>query len=198
MPPRRTRRDQWRVSKKGTWTCSLGVRGCRVRLFQITKDGCFYREVHLPGHGKDRVSLHTRERAEAERLGRELLTSLMSGVAPKANPVVRLGDLASAFLAESPMYLDNSPRTKADSLTVIAILCSVLGEATDVRTLTEHHVRQYEARRRAGGIRYGRKQLVTPAVRQRSVQAGWCSRAATMPSGPRRASCCRSASGRRR
>ncbi len=171
MPPRRTRRDQWRASKKGTWTCSLGVRGCRVRLFQITKDGCFYREVHLSGRGKDRISLNTRERSEAERLGRALLASLESGVAPKTNPVVRLGELASAFVAESPMYLDNSPRTKADALTVIAILCSALGETTDVRTLTEHHIRQYEARRRAGGLKYGPKQLVTPAVRQRSVQA---------------------------
>ena len=67
------------------------------------------------------------------------------------------------------MYLDNSPRTTVDALTVIAILCSALGETTDVRTLTERHVRKYEARRRAGGIKYGPKQLVTPTVRQRSV-----------------------------
>ncbi|MDQ6635153.1 MAG: tyrosine-type recombinase/integrase [Gemmatimonadota bacterium] len=164
-------RDQWRVYKKGTWACSLGRRGCRVRLFQITKGGFFYREVHVPGCGKDRVSLHTRERSEAERLGRVLLASLLSGVAPKLSAVVRLSDLASAFTTEAPMFLDNSARTKADSLTRIAILRAALGDATDVRTLTEHHIRQYEARRRAGGIPYGPHMLLTPVVRQRSVQS---------------------------
>jgi hypothetical protein len=83
MTLRQTRRDQWRKSKNGTWACSLGLRGCRVRLFQKTKDGIFYREVHVPGQGKDRISLHTTERAEAERLGRSLLASLLSGIAPK-------------------------------------------------------------------------------------------------------------------
>ncbi len=172
MTLRQTRRDQWRKSKNGTWACSLGHRGCRVRLFQITKDGSFYREVHIPGKGRDRISLKTRERAEAEKLGRTLLASLLTGIAPKpAASAVRLGELIKAFLAESPMFLDNTDRTKEETRTRASILCSALGEDTDVRTLTEHHVRQYEARRRAGGIRYGPKKLVTPKVRQRTVQA---------------------------
>lgn len=172
MTLRRMRRDRWRTSKQGMWTCSLGHRGCRVRLFQITKDGVFYREVHIPGTGRDRISLHTRERTEAEKLGRILLASLLSGIAPKPAPsVVRLGELITAFLAESPMFLDNADRTKQETRTRASILRSALGTDTDVRTLTEHHVRQYEARRRAGGIQYGPKKLVTLKVRQRAVQA---------------------------
>jgi integrase len=170
MTPRRTRRDQWRLTKTGTWTVSLGTRGQRVRLFQKRKDGVYYREVHQPGAGKDRRSLETRDRAEAERLGRQIVAGLMIGVAPKVASVIRLGELADAFVSESPMFLDNAEHTKADQRTRIAVLRSVIGNERDVRTLTENDVRQYEARRKTGGIRYGRGK-VTPPVRQRSVQS---------------------------
>jgi hypothetical protein len=93
----------------------------------------FYREVHVPGQGKDRISLHTGERAEADRLGRALLASLLSGSAPKpTSSVVRFGELASAFVAESPMFLDNAERTKAETRTRISILRAAFGDATDV------------------------------------------------------------------
>jgi hypothetical protein len=170
MLPRRKRRDQWRQTKKGTWTISLGHRGQRVRLFQNSKDGIFYREVHLPGGRKDRRSLGTREKTEAERVGRQLLAALLTCDAPQPNAPVQLGELVRAFITESPMFLDNAQSTKADAKIRASILAAVIGERRDVRTLTENDVRQYEARRRAGGIRYGAGK-VTEAVRQRSVQA---------------------------
>ena len=169
MPPRTKRRDQWRTTKSGTWTISLGSRGQRVRLFQMTKDGMYYREVYGPG-GKDRRSLNTRDKASAERLGLQLLAALMTGDVPPPRSLVRLGELAAAFVAESPMFLDNTEHTKADQRTRVSILVAALGATCDVRTLTENHVRQYEARRKAGGIAYRDEKLTGP-VRQRSVQA---------------------------
>lgn len=170
MPPRTKRRDQWRTTKTGTWTCSLGSRGQRVRLFQMTKDGMYYREVHRPGCGKDRRSLGTRDKIQAEQLGRRLLAALMTGEVSQPLLVVRLGQIAEAFVGESPMFLDNTEHTKADQRTRIAILVAAIGAEREVRTLTENDVRQYEARRKAGGIAYGRDRTTGP-VRQRSVQA---------------------------
>lgn len=170
MTSRRTRRDQWRKTNKGTWTISLGSRGQRIRLFQNRKDGVFYREVFRDGR-KDRQSLGTSDRDEAERLGKQLLSMLLSGQAPRPKSIVRLGALADAFVKESPMFLDNAERTKADQVTRIAILRAVIGDNRDVSKLTENDVRQYEARRRSGGIAYGVDGLITRSVRQRSVQA---------------------------
>lgn len=169
MAPRRKRRDQWRMTKNG-WTISLGQRGRRVKLFQNGKDGFFYREVFQPGGSRDRKSLGTRDRDEAERIGRELLSMLLVGQMPKRPSVVRLGELAEAFITECPMFLDNAPKTQADWRSRIAVIRGAIGDERDVRTLTENDVRQYEARRKAGGIRYGDGK-VTGAVRQRSAQA---------------------------
>jgi integrase len=163
------RRSDWRTVG-GKWTKSLGDRGTRVRLFQNRRGGTFYRAVWRPGEGRTVASLHTNDRDEADRLGRALYAALIAGMAQSARPVVRLGELAERFVAESPTFLDNASRTQAEARSRIAILQAVIGEARDVRTLTENDVRQYEARRRAGGIRYG-DGAVTGAAKQRSVQA---------------------------
>src|SRR5687767_5433023 len=70
------RRSSWH-QVKGCWVRSLGERGMRVRLFQMRRDGSFYRDVWVPGRGKDRRCLGTRDRTEAERLGRQLLAALL-------------------------------------------------------------------------------------------------------------------------
>jgi integrase len=140
-----------------------------VTLFQISKGGSFYREVHESGV-RDRCSLHTRDREHAESLGRQLLGMRLSGEPARVAGVMRLGELAEAFVRESPMFLDNAAHTRADQSTRIAILRAAIGDQRDVRTLTENDVRQYEARRKAGGIRYGPGRVTSP-VRQRSVQA---------------------------
>ena len=53
------------------------------------------------------------------------------------------------------MLLDNTDRTQKEAARRLSIIRSVIGDARDMRTLSENDVRQYEARRRAGGIRYG-------------------------------------------
>ncbi|MGH7688846.1 MAG: tyrosine-type recombinase/integrase [Gemmatimonadaceae bacterium] len=170
MTSRQKRRDEWRLTNKGTWTRSLGYRGCRVRLFEMTKGGSFYRSVYVPGHGQDRVSLSTTDRGEAERMGLALLGHLVTTVGPTAPERMDLEQLSEAFLAECPMFLDNTARSQSEARTRTAILRAGIGEHIDVRTLTEHHVRQYEARRRRGGIRYDAGK-VTAVARQRTVQA---------------------------
>ena len=172
MTPRRSRRAQPRRTENGTRTLSLGERGYRVRLFENRdKGGMIYREVQLPNGRKSRRSLGTRDWAHAEELGLQIVGGLMSGhEAPMPAGPVRLGELCTRFLAESPMLLDNADRTRKEAARRLSIVRSVIGDARDVRTLSENDVRQYEARRRAGGIRYG-KDSVTGKVRQRSVQA---------------------------
>jgi integrase len=130
-----------------------------------------YREVQIPGGGKSRRSLGTRDRARAEELGRELLSGLMSGREPRVRTgPVKLGELFDRFAAECHMFLDNTARNLADTRTRLTILRAALGSARDVRTLSENDVRHYEVRRRAGGIRYDDESITAP-VRQRSIQA---------------------------
>jgi integrase len=172
MTPRRLRQDQLRRTENGTRTLSLGPRGFRVRLFENRdKGGMIYREVQLPNGRKSRRSLGTRDWARAKELGLQLVAALMSGrEAPVLAGPVRLGELCTRFLAESPMHLDNTDRTQKEAAWRLSIVRAVIGDARDVGTLSENDVRQYEARRRAGGIRFG-KDSVTGKVRQRSVQA---------------------------
>jgi hypothetical protein len=176
MAPRQRRRDQWRQTKKGTWTISLGHRGFRVRLFEITKGGGFYRDVHQPDGTRDRKTLATNDRREAEQRGRQLLAALLAG-GPVASSrsanessQVALGDLCDRFVEECAMFLDNDERGQSEAQVHLEILRSAIGDAHAVHTLTRNDVQQYEARRKKGGIPYGDGQL-TPPVRQRSVQA---------------------------
>lgn len=179
MAPRHERRDQWRKTKKGTWTISLGHRGYRVRLFENRKGGLFYRDVQRPDGMRERKSIGTRDKAEAERRARRLLAALLSGgeLAPdhvrepgRSESAVSLGYLCDRFVAECPMFLDNDAHGQADGRTRLTILRAAIGDARDVRTLTRNDVYQYEARRKRGGIAYGESK-VTNAVRQRSVQS---------------------------
>lgn len=179
MAPRHARRDQWRKTKKGTWTISLGHRGYRVRLFEIRQGGLFYRDVLRPDGVRERKSIGTRDQAEAERRARRLLAALLSGgeLAPndvrepgRSESAVSLGYLCDRFVAECPMFLDNDAHGQADGRTRLTILRAAIGDKRDVRTLTRNDVHQHEARRKRGGIAYGESK-VTNAVRQRSVQA---------------------------
>lgn len=179
MAPRHERRDQWRKTKKGTWTISLGHRGYRVRLFENRKGGLFYRDVQRPDGMRERKSIGTRDKAEAERRARRLLAALLSGgeLAPsdarlpvRSESAVPLGYLCDRFVVECPMFLDNDAHSQSDGRTRLTIIRAAIGDARDVRTLTRNDVHQYEARRKRGGISYGESK-VTSTVRQRSVQA---------------------------
>lgn len=150
---------------------SIGTRGCRVRLFQKQANGKFYREVFVSGQGPNRVSLETYDRVEAERLGMALYARLLTGSVEALPPApVRLGELWQCFQRECPMYLDNKPHSRADADSRAEVLLGFFGPQRDVSTLTEHDVRQYEAKRRAGGIRCASGR-VTPPVKQRSAQS---------------------------
>ena len=67
----------------------------RVRLFQMTKDGSFYRDLWVPGRGKNRRCIGTTDRVEAERLGRELLAALLMDHRIMDSAVLPLGYLSS-------------------------------------------------------------------------------------------------------
>jgi integrase len=73
-----------------------------------------------------------------------------------------------------PDVLGQYARDRAETSRRLKIVRAALGDARDVRTLSENDIRQYEARRRAGSIRYvsdrGDERGTQP-VRQRSVQA---------------------------
>lgn len=169
MTSRHKRRTEWRTTKNGTWTISLGQRGQRVRLFQIAKDGIFHAELHRDGR-KLRMSLKTRSKDAAKESGKALVASMLTGETPQAPRVLRLRDLAADFLSGSQTLMRAKPSTRADAATRAAILCAGINGARDVRTIREDAVRQYERDRLAGGIRYGPKS-VTPPVRQRTAQA---------------------------
>lgn len=144
--------------------------GHRVQLFENCSTRYYYRSVYVPGVGKSRKSLGTKDREEAERLGRLLLGALLRGDRPKERTPVRLGEMCAAFLAESPQLADNIESSKKDARRRCEVLCAVLGFQLDVSLLTNNDVVQYGARRRAGGIRL-RDGVATEPVRQRTIQA---------------------------
>jgi len=169
MATNRTRRSEWH-QKGGKWALSLGVRGTRVRLFEKEKGGVFYRATWVPGSGRDVRSLGTRDRAEAERLGRQLLAALLVGrPSPTAGPV-RLGDLVTRYQREAAAYRDNKPRTREEDRVRLQMLVESLGVARDVRTITPDAWGDHARRRRAGGIRYGDDRMTEP-VGPRSIEA---------------------------
>jgi integrase len=164
-----TKRTGWRLVG-GKWTRSIGQRGARVRLFQKRKNGSFYRAVWVPGRGRDFQCLHTRNREDADQLGRQLLASLLSGELERASGKVLLGTLWERFKNESPNFLDNDPRTRMETGRRARILLAFFGKDCDVRVLTARDQAAYTSQRLAGGIRYAENNATFP-VRPRSVEA---------------------------
>jgi hypothetical protein len=129
-----TRRSGWH-QVNGKWTRTLGERGCRVRLFEMTKGGQYYRAVWVPGRGIDRKCLQTSDRAEAERLGRALLVSLMQGTAITPTPQLRLGELWRRYRTDSVAFRTTSARWRAESEGRASTLLAYFGEQYEVRRL---------------------------------------------------------------
>jgi integrase len=149
--PRKPRRDTWR-QVNGKWTCSLGSRGARIRLFEKRNGGGFFRDVWLPGRGKTRRSLGTTDRAEADRLGKQLLAALLRHEEVASGGVVTLHELWQRYSKESPDFLDNTPRTRRDDEAHVQVLMDYFGKSADVSNFTEADVRAFNAKRLAGGI----------------------------------------------
>lgn len=175
---RKPRRDAWKIVE-GKWTRSFGSRGTRVRLFERTKGGAYYRDVHVAGRGKNRRSLGTKDRAEAERLARELVSALLREEEIIADGVVTLAHLWERYRTEASAFLDNDPRTRHEDAVHVSVLLGFFGDACDVRDLTEADAQAFTTARLAGGIIYnvehrrnrtGSGTAVTGPVRARSAE----------------------------
>lgn len=165
---RKPSRAEWRQSKNGLWTRSLGTRGARVKLFERTKGGGFYRDVWIPGRGRDRKSLGTSDRMEAERLGKQLLSALLRDEEIERAGVLPLGALWERYRRDAVSFSRLSKDLKDDETRRAAILTGFFGKDCDVRELSEKDQAAYTEKRLAGGIEYGKK-VPTRAVRLCSV-----------------------------
>jgi hypothetical protein len=147
----RNRRNEWH-QVHGRWTRSLGERGMRVRIFEKRRNGTFYRTTWVPGRGRDHASLGTRDRNEAERLGRMLLAELLRQEGTTRSERLTLGALWKRYETECATYLDNKASTRRDDAARVKLLLAFFGEHCDVRTLTARDQSAYAASRKAGGV----------------------------------------------
>ncbi|MCC7134733.1 MAG: tyrosine-type recombinase/integrase [Gemmatimonadales bacterium] len=123
--------------------------------------------------GRDRRSLGTADRKEAEQHGRKLQAQLVLGLEQRRpGGKVTLGVLWERYRTENPAFLDNSPTSKKDAKLRAKVLMAFFGADREVRTLTAEDQAAYAAARRAGGIRLSDKEGdVTKPVRARTVDA---------------------------
>ncbi|HVT40513.1 MAG TPA: hypothetical protein VHE78_15830 [Gemmatimonadaceae bacterium] len=163
------KRHEWH-QEKGCWIRSLGERGARVRLFQKRRGGKFFRDVWIPERGKTRRCIQTRDRDDAERIGKTLLAELLRATPSEIAPKLTLGELCRRFCAEAASHLDNSSRTKKDADARMKTLIAFFGANCEVSSLAQNDVDSYTRKRFAGGISY-EGGGVTPPVRARSVEA---------------------------
>ena len=164
----RNRRNEWHQTN-GKWSRSLGERGMRVLLFQKRPNGMFYRRVWVPDRGPDQAPLLTRDRREAERLGRALLAALLRNEDVVVPERLTLGALWEKYRIECVTYLDNKASTKRDDEARAKNLLAFFGEQCEVRTLAAKDQAAYSTRRKAGGIKRP-DGTVTRKVRARSVE----------------------------
>ncbi len=155
----------------GRWSCSLGERGIRIRLFENRRGGVFYRAVWQAGRGKNRRSLGTTDRKEAERQGKALLATLRQGEASAiAQQRLTLGELWERYSKTCPAYLGHTRGARVDAATRAGILVAYFGEHCDVRSLDADDVAAYAKARQAGGIVVNDTWKTAP-VRPRSAVA---------------------------
>ena len=165
---RKPSRTEWH-QQNGLWSRSLGSRGLRVRLFQKRRGGQFYRAVWMSGRGADRRCLHTTDKNEAERLGKELLSALLRNEEIEPSHALSLANLWTRYSNECVAFLDNSERSRLEAKSHAEILIGFFGAECDVRGLTENDQLAFTRKRLAGGIRYG-VDCVTSPVRARSAE----------------------------
>jgi integrase len=153
-----TKRSEWRRTKSGAWTCSLGERGTRVRLFQKRKNGVYFRGVWRAKVGaakgyEDQAALATKDQAEAMRLGRLLLAELLRGEVAATKPApLTLGRLWQRYSTECAEYLDNKARSQKGAEASARVLLGHFGESFVAEDFERDHQRAFERARMAGGI----------------------------------------------
>src|SRR5438046_3797838 len=126
MEPRNRRKEWQQVD--GRWMHSLGERGMRVRIFEKRRNGTFYRTTWVPGQGRNHASLGTRDRNEAERLGRMLLAELLRQEETTRSERLTLGALWKRYETECATYLDNKVNTRRDDAARVKVLLAFLAE----------------------------------------------------------------------
>jgi integrase len=191
MTPAARGRGKWERTN-GAWVLSIGMRGTRVRLYEnLKKGGTYYRDVWAGGK-KDRRSLQTRDKSEAERRGRALLGALLQEPSPTGVEVLTLGMLWRLFRAESAAHLDNKESTRKDDAHRATVLLAFFGDDKDVSLFTENDQLKFQNARLKGGLVVD-AETCTRRVRQRTVAADlrllhtmlrWATRY-RLPSGPR-------------
>jgi integrase len=153
----------------GKWARSLGERGLRVRLFQNRRGGVFFRSLHIDGR-KDRKSLGTTHRKDAEQFGRALLHELQRQPVTSQHGRLTLGSLIDRYLTECPGHLDNGVTTRADAVRRTCVLAAYFGRSCEVDDLSGNDVAAFTAKRRAGGIKVN-DEWTTASARARSAEA---------------------------
>src|SRR4051812_15677232 len=98
MATRKPSRAEWQ-QKGGKWRRALGNRGARITLFQKRCGGMFYRSVWIPGFGIDRKCIGTADRAEADRIAKTLLASLLRDEEFESG-ILTLGHLSERYQRE--------------------------------------------------------------------------------------------------
>jgi len=165
---RKPSKTEWH-QENGLWCRTIGNRGTKVRLFERTKGGVYYRALWIPGRGIDRRSLETRDRREAERLGRELLGALLRHEELETAGVLPLADLWERYSTECIAFLDNDARTRKEAAAHADVLVGFFGIDCNVCRLTEQDQLAFTQKRLVGGIARADGSL-TGTVRTRSVE----------------------------
>ena len=173
MATRKPSCTEWH-QKQGKWMRTLGQRGCSIRLFQKRKGSNFYREVWRTNVGRSHTRcLFTTDRAEAERLGKAFLATLLQGpVADHPAEDITLRELCQRYSTENESFLDNTAGTRRDDLMHMNLLCSFFGDDRKVLSLTARDQAEYSTKRLAGGIEIWNngERFVSQPCRARSVE----------------------------
>jgi integrase len=132
------------------WSKMIEQHGVRVRIYQRVPGGNIYREVRTRD-GKDRRSLRTSDRDEAEGLAKELAakiaTARLTGVTPDT---LTLEQLEQVYKRERGPLL--SDRRKVEVRKAFRLIREHLGDGFRIADLGQHQAETYEAARRAGTL----------------------------------------------
>lgn len=133
-----------------TWSTFIEEHGIRIRLYQRTRGGSIYREVRTRD-GKDRKSLRTSDRDEAEARAKALAAKIaarrLTGVTPDT---LTLEQLDRFYNRERGKLL--SDRRKVAVRRAFRLLRRHLGDDFRVSDLGQHQLDTYEAARRGGSL----------------------------------------------
>jgi integrase len=111
----------------------------------------------------------TSDKSEAERIGKQLVASLLRDEEVITQAVLTLGDLWARYKTECVAFLDNTSRSKKEAEGHANVLIGFFGKECDVRGLTEQDQIAFTRKRLAGDIANGEKKK-TKTVRTRSVE----------------------------